>query len=187
MHFSHSGCPSSAPEPCVPGPIVSPVKRKRGELGAKQSKGMASNLHHAAEPLDEEDEVVDRPRPRRRFRGLHWRHASQTYTPPPPPTQPQYSAPQLRPLSLSLGQSGFDGLDTIHSPPVAASTSAAAVISPETPPSAGSYSYNPLRGALTARTLSKSFANELSKVFNIDEDPQVEELEKTLREKWDSS
>ena len=112
---------------------------------AKQSKGMASNHHHAAEPLDEEDEVVDRPRPRRRFRGLHWRHASQTYTPPPPPTQPQYSAPQLRPLSLSLGQSGFDGLDTIHSPPVAASTSAAAVISPETPPSAGSYSYNPLR------------------------------------------
>jgi len=41
--------------------------------------------------------------------------------------------------------------------------------------------------ALTASTLSKSFANELSKVFNIDEDPQVEELEKTLREKWDSS
>ena len=28
-----------------------------------------------------------------------------------------------------------------------------------------------------------SFADELSKVFNIDEDPQVEELESSLREK----
>ncbi len=40
---------------------------------------------------------------------------------------------------------------------------------------------------LMNRTLSKSFANELSKVFNIDEDPQVEELEKNLREKLNSS
>jgi hypothetical protein len=109
-----------------------------------QSKQMASN-RPAADQFDEDEDVVDRPRPRRRFRGLHWRHASQTYTPPPPQqTQPQYSSPQLRPLSLSLGQSGFDGLETIHSPHAAAA-SAAAVISPETPPSAGSYSYNPLR------------------------------------------
>ena len=28
-----------------------------------------------------------------------------------------------------------------------------------------------------------SFADELSKVFNIDEDPQVEQLESSLREK----
>lgn len=100
------------------------------------------------EQFDEEDEVIDRPRPRRRFRGLHWRHASQTYTPPPPQqAQPQYSPPQLRPLSLSLGQSGFEGLETIHSPHAAAST--APVISPETPPSAGSYSYSLFRRALT--------------------------------------
>ena len=43
------------------------------------------------------------------------------------------------------------------------------------------------RYSLMNRTLSKSFANELSKVFNIDEDPQVEELEKNLREKLNSS
>jgi hypothetical protein len=31
--------------------------------------------------------------------------------------------------------------------------------------------------------MSMSFANELSKVFNIDEDPKVEQLESSLREK----
>jgi hypothetical protein len=38
-------------------------------------------------------------------------------------------------------------------------------------------------GVVNDRTLSKSFANELSKVFNIDEDPAVEELESSVREK----
>jgi len=33
--------------------------------------------------------------------------------------------------------------------------------------------------------MSKSFADELSKVFSIDEDPAVQELENTLREKYD--
>jgi hypothetical protein len=87
-------------------------------------------------------------------------------------------------LSLSLGQSGFEGLDSVHSPRASAS---ATVMSPETPPSAGSYSYGSRQYPLINRTLSKSFANELSKVFNIDEDPQVEELEKNLREKLDLS
>jgi hypothetical protein len=32
--------------------------------------------------------------------------------------------------------------------------------------------------------MSMSFADELSKVFNIDEDPQVEQLESSLREKY---
>jgi hypothetical protein len=31
--------------------------------------------------------------------------------------------------------------------------------------------------------MSKSFGDELSKVFNIDEDPLVEELESSVREK----
>jgi len=31
--------------------------------------------------------------------------------------------------------------------------------------------------------MSMSFADELSKVFNIDEDPKVEQLESSLREK----
>ena len=38
--------------------------------------------------------------------------------------------------------------------------------------------------AIDDRTMSMSFADELSKVFNIDEDPQVEQLESSLREKY---
>jgi hypothetical protein len=37
--------------------------------------------------------------------------------------------------------------------------------------------------AIDDRTMSMSFADELSKVFNIDEDPEVEQLESSLREK----
>jgi len=43
---------------------------------------------------------------------------------------------------------------------------------PDSPNSVASYS-----------TMSKSFGDELSKVFNIDEDPLVEELESSVREK----
>ena len=93
---------------------------------------------HSSQHVEEEEEEYERPipRPRRRFRGLHWRHASQTYTPPPPSQSTlQQSPPQLRPLSVNLGQSGFD-LD--HANPSTLNTT---VINPETPPSAGSYSY----------------------------------------------
>lgn len=101
---------------------------------------MASERQSSQQRVDEEEEEYDRPRPRRRFRGLHWRHASQTYTPPPPSQSAlqQQSPPQLRPLSVNLGQSGFD---LEHASPSHALTTA--VINPETPPSAGSYSYLP--------------------------------------------
>jgi|SRR5579862_4724657 hypothetical protein len=120
---------------------------------------MASNRDAATEQFDDDDQVVDRPRPRRRFRGLHWRHASQTYTPPPPQqAQPQYSPPQLRPLSLSLGQSGFEGLDSVHSPRASAS---AAVLSPETPPSAGSYSYGLTPVSVNEQDVVKEFCERV--------------------------
>lgn len=101
---------------------------------------MASNrdlLRQEPEHDQEGDEINDRRRPRRRFRGSHWRHPSQSFTPPPQSSQPQqHSPPRLRPLSLSQGLPGFDfsGGDS----PAASTTSQA---NPETPTSAGSYSY----------------------------------------------
>ena|SRR5271156_1002283 len=54
--------------------------------------------------IDEEEEFYPPPRPRRRFRGSHWRHASQSQTPPPQAySSPRTSPPQIRPLSLGLG------------------------------------------------------------------------------------
>jgi len=92
---------------------------------------------------DEEEtgEVVDRRRPRRRFRGFHWRHASQSYTPPSPsnPAPAEPSPPRLRPLSLSHGLSA--GLDFSVSDSPATPASTVANVNPETPTSAGSYSY----------------------------------------------
>jgi hypothetical protein len=38
--------------------------------------------------------------------------------------------------------------------------------------------------SLMERPMALDFADELSKVFNIDEDPKVEELEVSLREKY---
>jgi hypothetical protein len=38
--------------------------------------------------------------------------------------------------------------------------------------------------SLMKRPMALDFADELSKVFNIDEDPKVEELEVSLREKY---
>jgi hypothetical protein len=88
---------------------------------------------------EEEEEIYDRPRPRRRFRGLHWRHASQSHTPPPPSqSTPQHSPPQLRPLSVNMAQSSFEGFNMGGSP--GNSNIAIAATSPETPPSGGSYS-----------------------------------------------
>jgi hypothetical protein len=138
---------------------------------------MASERSSTRQAVEDEEVEYERPRPRRRLRGLHWRHPSTTYTPPPPQSTLQQS-PQFRPLSVNLGQSGFD-----LEPASPSNTLNAAVINPETPPNAGSYSYCPGFDFVNDRALSKSFANELSKVFNIDEDPAVEELECSVREK----
>jgi hypothetical protein len=139
---------------------------------------MASERSSSRHAIEEEEEDYDRPRPRRRFRGFHWRHPSTTYIPPPPQSTLQQSPPRLRPLSVNLGQSGFD-LEHESS----SNTLSTATIDPQTPPSTGSYSYCPLCHLVNDRAMSKSFANELSKVFNIDEDPAVEELECSVREK----
>jgi hypothetical protein len=57
-----------------------------------------------------DDERGVQPRPRRRFRGLHWRHASQSHTPPPSnQTQQQPTTSPTRPFSLSLSQPTPDG------------------------------------------------------------------------------
>ena len=61
----------------------------------------------------EEEEVYDRPRPRRRFRGLHWRHSSQSHSSPPHnQPSPQQSPSQIRPLSFNMNQSGFGSFNT---------------------------------------------------------------------------
>src|SRR5271169_3745131 len=76
---------------------------------------MASNQgsHHLEEDAEE---VYDRPRPRRRFRGLHWRHASQSHSSPPSnQPSPQQSPPQIRPFSVNMSQSGFGDFNTVNS------------------------------------------------------------------------
>jgi len=129
--------------------------------------------------LDEDEEVYERPRPRRRFRGLHWRHASQSQTPPPAnSTSPQNSPPQIRPLSVSLSQSGFGGFDTTAPNPFVSDGSGQSAINQ----SSYSYSTN-FNSTIGDIALSEDFASELSKAFQIDEDPLVEELESSLREK----
>lgn len=60
--------------------------------------------YESAHDFEEEGETHERPRPRRRFRGSHWRHASQSQAPQQPA---QHSPLQLRPLSINMVQSGF--------------------------------------------------------------------------------
>lgn len=128
--------------------------------------------------IDENEEEYERPRPRRRFRGLHWRHASQSHTPPPAnQSSPQSSPPQIRPLSVSLSQSGFGGFDTTAPNPVAFDRNGQSGVNQ---PSSYSTNFNT---AIGDSALPEDFASELSKAFQIDEDPLVEELESSLREK----
>ena len=78
-------------------------------------------------------------RPRRRFRGSHWRHASQTYTPSPPPATATVtrSPPRIRPQSLSQGLPVLDF--SVGASPVSAGS--AVNVNPEAPASPGPYSY----------------------------------------------
>src|ERR1700721_1580709 len=105
----------------------------------------------AAAEEGEDGEVYEPRKPRRRFRGLHWRHASQTYTPPSPSHQTrsssnnnnssssisQVSPPRLRPLSVGHGSSGFEVSGESPTSSIGHSYPA----NPKTPPSGGSYSY----------------------------------------------
>ena len=77
-------------------------------------ESMSSEQRDLSSPMnEEEDEFEPVPRPRRRFRGLHWRHVSQSYTPPPPSSlSPQQTPPRLQSLSLN-----FDGLEGLGSSP----------------------------------------------------------------------
>ena len=128
--------------------------------------------------FEEDEEVYERPRPRRRFRGLHWRHASQSHTPPATHSSPQSSPPQIRPLSVGLAQSGFGGFDAT------APNSFASARSGQNPINESTYSYFPHFNDINEDSaFSEDFASELSKAFQIDEDPLVEELESSLREK----
>ena len=89
--------------------------------------------------VEDEEEVYDRPRPRRRFRGLHWRHASQSHSSPPQnQPSPQHSPSQIRPLSFNLNQSGLGSFNTIHT----SNTSTSARINLDSPTT--SYSYAPV-------------------------------------------
>lgn len=89
--------------------------------------------------VDEDEEIYPPARPRRRFRGSHWRHASQSQTPPPQAySSPRSSPPQIRPLSLGRGhQQGNDALGVAGSPQ-AGNYPGNALVS-ETPTSAESY------------------------------------------------
>ena len=87
--------------------------------------------------IEENEEVYERPRPRRRLRGLHWRHASQSHSfPPQTQPSPQQSPPQIRPSSVNMGQSLFGSFNTAS--PVNSSTPAGAI--PDSPSAPYSYS-----------------------------------------------
>src|SRR5208282_620892 len=93
-----------------------------------------------SQALEEDAEgVYDRPRPRRRFRGLHWRHASQSHSSPPSnQPSPQQSPSQIRPFSVNLNQSAFGSFNTTST----GDTSTSAPIHLDSPTT--SYSYSPI-------------------------------------------
>ncbi len=103
---------------------------------------MMASQHDSPQSVEEEEEVYDQPRRRRRFSGLHWRHASQSHSSPPHNQQsPQQTPPQIRPWSVNLNPSGFGSFSSISPSNTSASSARIHRDSPTT-----SYSYSLIFG-----------------------------------------